>query len=526
MHMGTTDMSILMCAPHSGLNNRFPQHRLTEKKTQKVSRLVNFLSLDGNITKVGGSERYDSTSRGTSTKWLKRIYYEESGDRRKHLFAVIDGKMYKGTDHNQLLNQVKVGDSFDQRFDPNVYPKGCTIKVADTISNFLVDGEHFFKFNGNDGGEWEMLTDKEDVDGNTIEPIDMVEYLDRAWVLVKNRNVILVSQNLNPEVYNNANDSVLIECPTGNGGFPQKLIVHRGFIYVVHEDYIAPISGSSPLTFGIRPGDVINGFGTRAPRSVLSLKTHFGFLNSYDNEYYLTGGTLDSTDKIPLSHDIQFSEMVNPMKAHDTVAHLDTLINAIRISYVASGDSIHNEEVIYSLSEEKWCGQTRGFKINCYAQWDGILDEHELTVGRSDSGLVMFMNRGNNIDGASMFVDFVSADYLDDGISELQFEEFWVDGKPTGQNVFPFRYILDARLTTNGEQDLEMTGEQLNVGLISIAEQTLLVNKLRALIDKSKGRMIRFQITGNIPDREIEFNTIYAKYNKQNVKASKYIVGR
>lgn len=519
-------MSTLTIAPHSGLNRRFPQHRLTEKKTQKVSSLVNFLSLDGNITKVRGSERYDSTSRGTKTAWLKRIYYEESGDRRKHLFSVIDGKMYRGTDHNQLLNQVKVNDSFDPMIDPNVYPLGCSIKVADTISNFIVDGKHFFKFNGNDGGEWAMLTDKEDIDGNTIEPVDMVEYLDRAWVLVKNRNVVLVSQNLNPEVYDDADDSVLIECPTGNGGFPQKLIVHRGFIYVVHEDYIAPISGSSPLTFGIRPGDVINGFGTRAPRSVLSLKTEFGFLNSYDNEYYLTGGTLDSTNKTPLSYEINLNELINPIKAQDTVAHLDTLINAIRISYVASGDSRLDEEVIYSLSEEKWCGQTRGFGISCYAQWDGRLDEHELTTGRSDSGLVMFMNRGQNIDGSAMFVDFVSADYLDDGISELQFEEFWLDGLPTGQFGIPFFYYLDARLTTNGQQDLEMTGEQINVGLISIAEQTLLVNKVRPLIDKSKGRMIRFQITGNMSDRDLEFNTIYAVYNKQNIKFSKYIVGR
>ena len=521
-------MSLLTVASHSGLNKRFPQHRLTEKKTQYARKLVNFMSLDGDITKVGGSTRYDATSRGQKTRWLKRIYYESGGDKKRYLFAVIDRKMYRGTDHNQLLNQVKVGGDFEPRIQESFisYPIDCTIKVSDTVTTFLVDGENFFKFNGNDGGEWEQLPDKNDIDGNVIEPIDMVEYLDRSFVLVRGRNVILHSKNLNPETYDDATNSGLIECPAGNGGFPQKLIVHRGFLYVIHEDYIAPISGSSASTFGIRPGDIIHGFGTRAPRSVLGLKTEFGFLNSKDNEYYITGGTLDSTKKIPLSYEIELSAIINPVMADDTVAHLDTNINAIRISYVGTGETRLNREVIYSLSEEKWCGETYGFNISCYAQWNGRNDEGELTIGRSDSGLVMFMDEGMNIDGGSMYVEYESADYIDDGISELQFEEFWLDGKPTGTFGIPFYYYLDSRLTTNGQFDLEMQGEGTSLGLIIIADQTLLVNRLRPLTDKSKGRMIRFKIVGSLTDREIEFNSIYAIYNKQNVKFSKYLIGR
>jgi len=520
-------------APHGGLNLRFPQHRLTDRKTQKVRRLVNFISLDGVIKKMKGAERYDSTSRGASCTWLKRIYYEDSGDKKRYLFAIIDGKMFRGTDHNQLLNQVKISKSFDSLIDPNVFPLDCTIKVADVVSTFVVDGKNFFKFNGNDGGEWEKLPTKNDIDGNAIEPIDMVEYLDRAFVLVKNRNVIIHSKNLNPEVYDDSTDCGIIDCPAGKGGFPQKLIVHRGFLFVVHEDYIAPISGSSTATFGIRPGDIIHGYGTRAPRSVLNLKTKFGFLNSYDNEYYTTTGTQDGTNETPVSYEAPLSRLMNLVKAKDTVAHLDTELNCIRISYVPAGGSRLNEEILLSLTEGegrdgggKWCGQTRGFGINCYAQWNGRNDQNELTIGRSDSGLVMFMNRTQNIDGSPMFVDFVSADYSDDETSELQFEEFWIDGKPTGDFGIPFSYYLDSRLTTVGQQDLEMTGEQINLGLIEIADQETFVNGFRPRIDRSKGRMIRFQITGNLLNRDIEFNTIHVFYNKQFTKFSKTLVGR
>ena len=406
------------------------------------------------------------------------------------------------------------------------YPIDSTLKVGGQVCTFLVDGKYFYKFIPNAAGNWEQLPILTDVDGNNIEPIFTAEWLDRQWVLVAGRNVLLGSANLNPELFNSATDSILIELPPGNGGYPRGLVKYRGVLYVFHDDYFVPVSGSSPSTFGIKPGDVVESYGCSAPRSICIYGNKIGFLNSKDNEYYLTSGTFDSTDEVPLSYPIQLGKLMHPTLSVDTVCVHDSDLNAIRIAYYPSGGTTLGDEEIYSFNEQKWCGQTRGRKISCYSQWDGLNDDGRLTTGRSDSGCFMVNDESINFDGAAIHYKWVSGSYAPKDPFDVQFDTFYLDAKPSGNTIVAVAYYIDSRITTSASEDVNKQGEFLNLGLIQIADQTVFLNRFTPFVDKSKGRMIRFQIEGQQLNTLLEFYGIFCFYTVSDAKFSKYISGK
>ena len=522
-------MPTLEVVPVDGINRRYPQHKLTGKsgKTPKqyCQQLWNLINLAGKFTKVPGASRYDATAKSGTTSWAKRIYYEDSGNRKHFLFTVIGTSIYKGDDSTGTLNRMTISNNYNFALEPNFYPISAAFKTAGTVATYMVDGKYFYKFNGNAAGDWERLPIKTDIDGNTIEPIYVCEYLDRLWVLCKNRNVLIGSANLNPELLNDATDSILIELPPGTGGFPSGLAVHpNGYLYVIHEDYFVPLSGSSASTFGIRPGDIVKGYGTNAPRSIVVFNDSIGFLNARNLEYYKMNDL-----QTPLSYEINLATLINPVKSNITVCHLDTTLNCLRIAYYPTGGTTLGDEEIYSLDEQKWCGQTRGRNISCYAQWNGDGDDGRLTTGRSDTGLIMVNDATFNFDSQPIRIWFISASYVaKDEITEVQFNEFYIDARPDGNYVLPVRYYLDARLTYRGEANPSMQGELYNDGVfqIQIAEQTIFVNRELFYIDYSKGRMIRFEIDWADPDRSLEFYGLYCTYETQEHKLNKFIGGR
>ena len=513
-------MPLFTVSPHAGINRRFPEHKIVGKEKQYVRELRNMISLDGKIFIVGGASRYNTTAISGDIKWAKKIYYTIGGDDKKDQFVIAGGKIFKGNEADKTLNQVPISNDLNLSIDTNFYPIGATIKVAEQVTTFLIDGTYFYKFNGNDTGNWDKLPVKTDVDGNTIYPIYICEYLDRLWILVKQKNILIFTKNLNPENTSDSTDAGIIDLSPGKGGFPQALIVHNGFLHVIHEDYIVPVTGSSVSTFGVRPGDYIFGHGTRAPRSVITIDQDFGFLNSTDNEYHLFS---DLTN--PLSYNIKLGELINPVKANLTVAHLDTTLNAIRISYVLSGESVLNAEEIYSRNETKWCGQTRERNISCYSQWNGRGDDGRLLTGRSDTGLLMVNDSSFNFDDSAIHYKFVSASYKAKDDAVVNFEFFELDAKAQGNFGIPLAYYLDTRITTRGLESINNQGEIILLGLIEIADQISFLNRAIPFIDRRKGRMIRFEIEETVSDRIFEFYGINVSYNEDQRIFSKTILG-
>lgn len=524
-------MSLLVIDPHAGINRRFPENRLTgkskNKDIQKVQALNNALSLDGRIGIVGGASRYDNTAKVGNGQWAKRIYYQDGMDDKKFLFVVIGGRIYKGDDATSTLTQVSINNSLDIQMSTTFYPIHTTVKVGGNVCVYMVDGKYFYRFTGNASGNWDRLPIPNDLDGNPIAPVFVAEWLDRLCVLTQKNNILLMSNNLNPDVFDDPADSILLETPPGNGGYPVALKKYRGVLHIFHNDYFVPVTGSSPSTFGIRPGDLAEGYGTEAPRSVILVKDlGIGFLNSKDNEFYTTLGTLDSTKSTPLSYEINLSTLIDPVKSQDTVCHLDTALNCIRIAYFASGGTTLGDEEIYSLTEEKWCGQTRGRNVSCYSQWDGLGDDNRLLTGRSDSGLIMVNNASLNFDDAAIHMKIILASYAPEDPFDCQFETIFVEGKSQTSQTVSFNYYLDSRITTRGEEQVPLQGEIFNVGLIEIAEQTIMINRFIPLIDRSKARMIRFEIESNVVNTVFEFYQIYCFYNKQNEYFSKTMGGQ
>jgi hypothetical protein len=514
-------MPKLVIAPHAGIIKRLPEHKIVSEKKQYLFEAINYISLDGKIKTMPGNEKYDPVAKTGSCQWAKRIYYRVGNDKYRSMFAVIGGKMYKGNDSTPSLDQVKINNSLEIETEKDIYLSDATIEVSGNVQTYLVDGRFFYKFIPNQAGQWDRLPVLTDVDGNDIEPIDIIVYQDRLWSLVKNRNVLLFSKNLEPE-----NLTGLIQLPAGNGGFPQKMIVHNGFLFIVHEDYFTPVTGSSAATYGVRPGDIVYGYGTRAPRSICTIKQNFGFLNSSDNEYYLTAGTIGSMTNTPVSYQIQLGKLINPVKASETAVVLDPNIDCLRISYVPTGEAVLNKEAIYSINEEKWAGETYGKNIAGYCVWDGNGDYSEVYTLRSDSGLIMREGVGKNIDGAGQYYSLVTGDYADDYYTDCQFKEFFVDAKPYGTvRKFPLAYYLDARLTTYGQEDVTLQGEIISLGLIEIGDQNVMLERIIPKIDRTKGRMIRFVSRGTVTDCEWEIYAFMVIYSKQNTRVSKYTVG-
>lgn len=513
-------MSKLKISANAGINRRFPEHKIVGEKKQYVQQLLNLLNLDLKTYLVGGGSRYNTNAISGDIKWSKKIYYSIGGDDLKEQFVVSAGKIWKGNEQDKTFNQVLINNSLDPSLDQTFYPIDAVIKVAEQVTTFLVDGTFFYKFNGNGAGEWEQLTAKTDVDGNTIQPIYIAEYLDRLWVIVKHKNILIFSKNLNPENFNDSTDAGIVDLSPGKGGFPQALIIHNGFLNVVHEDYIVPITGSSVSSFGVKPGDYIYGRGTRAPRSVVGVSEDFGFLNSNDNEFYMF-----SDLETPLSYDIKLSELINPVKANFTVAHFDTQLNAIRFSYVLTGEVQLNAEEIYSRIEQKWCGQTRGRNISTYSQWNGRGDDGKLCTGRSDSGILMVNDASLNFDGNAIHYKWVSASYIAAEDEVCNFEIFELDMKSQENIGLPLQYFLDTRLTTSGLESVNGEGEVYNLGFVNFSEQKTFLNRCNPFIDRRKGRMIRFQIEETAPNRVFEFYGINVIYNKDQRIFSKVLLG-
>lgn len=520
---------VLEITPFAGINRRFPEHRITSHKKdgkQYLIELRNMMSLDGRFTIVPGASKYNSSTVDGTCSWLKRVYWQDSGDDYRASFAIIGNKMYKGDDSAGTISQVAISSSLNIEFEDGFYQIDSTLKVGGQVCTFIVDGKYFYKFVPNAAGNWERLNILQDIDGNDIEPTFTCEWLDRQWVLCRGRNVLLGSKNLNPEEFADATDSILLELPPGNGGYPRALIKYRGTLYVFHDDYFVPVTGSSASTFGIRPGDIVEGYGTSAPRSVILLGNQIGFLNSKDNEYYLTSGTFDSTEDTPLSYPIKLGELMHPTLSVDTVCIHDSDLNCLRIAYYPSGGTALGNEEIYSFAEKKWCGQTRERYVSCYSQWDGLNDDGRLTTGRSDTGCFMVNDESLNFDGSAIHYKFVSGSYPPKEPFDVQFEEFFLDAKPQGNTTVNIAYYIDSRMSTYANENVNQQGEVINLGLIDIADQNIFLNRFTPFVDKSKGRMIRFQIEGEQVNTRLEFYGIYCIYSVDTTKFSKYISGR
>ena len=513
-------------APYAGIMKRLPAHKVAGQKKQYLIQAMNYISTDAKIKTMPGNDRYNTTQVGGPISWAKRIYYRIGTDLFRSQFATAGGFMYKGEDSLKVFNQVKINNGNDPLIASNTMPQDTAIEVSGNTVTYLVDGTNFFKFVPNLAGEWEKLGTLVDVDGNDIEPIDVIAYQDRLFILVKNRNVILFSKNGEVENFSNSTDAGLIQIPSGNGGYPQRLIIYNGYPYVIHEDYFAPVTGSSAATYAVRPGDIVYGYGTRAPESVTEVRDFFGFLNSEDNEYYLSGGTQSTTSKIPLSYDIQLSKLINPVKASLTAAIHDPNTGCLRISYPPTGEPLNNAEALYSLDEEKWAGETYGRKIARYCLWNGAGDSNQLLTTRTDIGCLMYEGVLTTIDGAAIHYRLVTGDYADDYIHDVQFTEFYIDAKPFGTYTkMPLAYYMDGRNSTYAQADVTLQGEVINLGLIEIGAQDMMLERIMPILNRSKGRMIQFISDETVSNTSREIYSITCVFNVQNRRKTKWTTG-
>jgi hypothetical protein len=97
--------------------------------------LQNYYRRDGEIHKIPGTNKYNTTALASPIKWTGR-YYGLKADKSltKKTFAYCNGGIYLGNDVNKTFAKVKDFLKVD------CYPESCTVQVADNSRMYIFNG--------------------------------------------------------------------------------------------------------------------------------------------------------------------------------------------------------------------------------------------------------------------------------------------------------------------------------------------------------------------------------------------------
>lgn len=168
----------------------------------------NWLSRDGKLSKPPGNEAV-ITDLPDVPRWMGRYHTIEAGQTSPKTFvytqdgaiSLLDDQLGTSTVVKQLLNQ-------------NARPRSWLFKTDQQTKMFLVDGVTLFQYDGNNNNTFDTVA-LLDSTGASVKPIDLIEHKDRLFVISKTS--LFVSKNLDPEVFDDATDSIQIIVGSGKG---------------------------------------------------------------------------------------------------------------------------------------------------------------------------------------------------------------------------------------------------------------------------------------------------------------------
>ena len=275
---------------------------------------VNLYSRDGQLKTVPGTERMVSDfSEKCTGAW--RYYSNEEGIKSPKLLAyTINGKLWF-VDTYALQSQV-----IKEGMASNAYPKACQFRLGEQHYLFIVDGHSMWSYDGNESWIINDVTPKQS-DGTNYEPIDIIEHLDRIFLLTEKQ--VLISANLAPTDFTDATDAIELIIGSGRGENRQfskiddRLYIHTTEgVFVLSGDTISAVAS----TFSI---DLVDDGVRMAPgRSGAITENAFVYLGA-DRELYSFNGQ----SKEMLSYNEQLKNIINPEATYleKTVAHYDSV---------------------------------------------------------------------------------------------------------------------------------------------------------------------------------------------------------
>lgn len=487
-----------------GLNLCSPVHELIVSQDGfcECSELQNFVVRDRKISKIGGTEAYNSTVLASRIPWLTRTYHKRAdGTFTKVLLAFSNGSIYYGNDVAGTFTSAKAG------FNPNSIPMHATIQVSDNSIMYFYSGyDEIVKYDGNGSYDFEDTTLNADL-GRTIE--SAVVHLDRLWYVSANSSFLAYSTTLEPEDLTTDAGDIIVGQETDS--IIRRVVVGAGErLYVFKNQSIWELYGRTPSTFELRK--ITEKYGLATKRGIYPVGSGFVFLNEFDKELYFFGGTEGSIG--PLTEDtIRLRNILDTVQ----IDNLDMTVHdgIFRMAFKHKDDSIYQDrELVYPINDPrpdgipKW-SMIKGSKVACYCLLQQQGDENLLMTGRSDTGKAMYHNRSHDWDGSAIETRFRTAEIVASESNQVRFKGFYIKGKPgSTQKTIEFRYFLDGRFSTSYQHNLDTKGETRAIGTILLSTQALFNNRVIPMHAYSKGTSISFSIVDANKATDIEIYSI------------------
>ena len=460
----------------------------------------NWVTRDGILKRPLGTTKASATAFASKPTWATRYHTFETGIvNPKSFIYTQDGKIWHIDDTDGKTTQVK------DLLNENAYPKSWLFKIQTQNLLYFVDGLNLYKHDGNNDHKFEKVKIT-DTDGDGIKPIDVIEHKDRLFLI--SEAFVYVSENLNPDVFNSATDSIQIVVGSGKGKNlalgkieDNLYILNTEGIFVVVGDVISALAS----TFEVR---LVDERRIIAGRTAVKVEKAIIFLADDYNIWSWDGNT---TTK--LSHSEKLEDFVNTYRSQLDKACATYFNNYYMMSFVEKGQSENKLEIWWDAFENK-IDFIRDRDVACYMITDPTVESPYMQFGHSTTKYLMWADRGYNFDDVAIESRLRSRDITPRKGQNVRFTNFYIELSPIatepttgGVKNFTVRYHLDGQLSDLVNEAFwtqEMIGVTRRLGIIYIQNQTQVTYKIRPRIYHSRGQSIQFFINDSTLDLRIE----------------------
>ena len=503
-------------SPILGWNRVDPPHELDMSRGGEceASKLQNYIAYFKKISKVGGTEAYNTTALPYSIPWHKRSYHKlGDGSFVKRTLCFSRGVIYYGDDTAKTLTSCQAG------FNQYAFPSDMTIQVSENSILYFFDGDTTpYYYDGNGSYTFYKSTLDSDITQGVV-------HLDRGFYLHKNSSTVSYSGSLLPGtmedefIVGNDKDSVCVASVLGA----------EETLYIFKNNSIWQLYGRTPATFQVR--QITNKYGLATRRAIYPVGSGFIFLDQFTKELYFFGGSESSIYSLT-EKKINLRDIIDTTADSINACCMTTHNGLFRFAFQhreAPGD-YNDSELVYVLNNPrsdglpKW-SLIRGSNVVSYSTWNQQGDSGELVTGRSDTGKLMYHDRGWNWDSTNPIETIVrTAEITADEEFVVRFKGFFVKGKPGGHTLNSlFRYFLNGRYSLRGESSLNMKGETRLMGEIPISQASLFNDRINPLSGYSRGNSIAFEIYDQNNGRKMEVYSIAFRASKRYRIRNSYV---
>lgn len=517
---------ILTISTTGKINRRDPVDRLGKGEVLNRENLMVIGSGNFKVNKkMPGSDRYNSAVYGS----LFTSGYQYYSGEVSRTFAFEN-------QNKRIISFDSLGNTTEQIHLPSdlppVYPCWEEMKISDGNILSVADGKNgIYTYDGNLAGTFQVQAVV------TLQPVDMVVYLDRLFVIEEDSDAVNYSKNFDFFNFTDATDAGVFLVGSKRGSKNMKLFTFNETLYIWKQDSLWVLEGRTPSEFQLR--EVIPNLGLASRRGFA--KTNFGtfmFLAS-DFEVWACSGTQASLKC--LSYNIalggDFTKDLNPIIDRDHTEQICASYQnfKFRLAFGEYGSNQagilqNNMEYIFDTTNETEYF-TRGNNVSCYIIRDKSPDKQVLITGRSDAGYLMFQYRGLNLDnqavGATMPIKlqtgFIRAS---DNIQNSRYRKLWGDFQVLGANDISVNYYLDTRLAKSSCKtvSLHSQGEKKSItNFVTIQNQKSITSRAILHWANSSGQSISLELDLNISNLDLSFSDFYTEVIQQERKRSEKV---